>query len=218
VTSRARFAVVLFDCDSTLSAVEGIDELGRRAGLGEQMAALTRTAMEGQVPLEEVYARRLETIRPDRQAVEWLANRYVARMEPSAALVIDTLVSHGTNVHIVSGGIRQAVLVLGAELGIAPDHVHAVALRFNRDGTYAGFDTSSPLARSGGKAAVCRAVVPAGARAALVGDGITDLEAASAGICVIGFGGIVAREVMRRGAAVYVHGPTLKSVLPALLE
>lgn len=214
--SGAPYTVVLFDCDSTLSAVEGIDELARRAGLGEQMEALTRAAMEGRVPLEDVYARRLEAIRPDREAVEWLADRYVARMEPSAALVIDTLVSRGMEVRIVSGGIRQAVLTLAAELGIAPHHVHAVDVYFNGDGAYAGFDSASPLTRSEGKAAICRAVVPAGARAALVGDGVTDLEAAAAGVCVIGFGGIVPREVMRRGAAVYVPGPSLKSVLPEL--
>ena len=35
------FDIVCFDCDSTLSKIEGIDELGRQSGLFDQLAALT---------------------------------------------------------------------------------------------------------------------------------------------------------------------------------
>lgn len=209
--------VVLFDCDSTLSAVEGIDELARRAGVGEAVADLTRAAMEGRTPLETVYARRLEAICPDRRAVEWLGRRYVERMEPTAAAVVRTLQAAGKDVHIVSGGIRQAVLVLAGRLGVPPDRVHAVDLYFDERGGYASFDTASPLTRGGGKAEVCRGIIPPGAQGALVGDGVTDLEAAAAGVCVIGFGGLAAREVTRRRADVYIPGPTLDAVLPVLL-
>ena len=35
------FDVICFDCDSTLSRIEGIDELARRVGMGEEMSKLT---------------------------------------------------------------------------------------------------------------------------------------------------------------------------------
>ena len=57
-----RFRTVVFDCDSTLSAIEGIDELA-----GEHRSAvteLTEAAMRGEVPLQDVYGRRLALIRP----------------------------------------------------------------------------------------------------------------------------------------------------------
>jgi phosphoserine phosphatase len=38
------FDIVCFDCDSTLSEIEGIDELANRAGCGAAMAALTNAA------------------------------------------------------------------------------------------------------------------------------------------------------------------------------
>jgi phosphoserine phosphatase len=38
------FAAVCFDCDSTLSRIEGIDELARRAGLEQEIAPLTDAA------------------------------------------------------------------------------------------------------------------------------------------------------------------------------
>ena len=61
------FASVVFDCDSTLVAVEGIDELS--GPYRDRITALTDAAMDGSVPLEEVYGRRLEIIQPTRAQV-----------------------------------------------------------------------------------------------------------------------------------------------------
>ena len=56
------FQRVIFDCDSTLSTIEGIDELATLKGQTDHIAELTRQAMDGLVPLEEVYAARLELL------------------------------------------------------------------------------------------------------------------------------------------------------------
>ena len=56
------FDTVVFDCDSTLSAVEGIDELA--GDHSAEVSELTRRAMDGEVPLDQVYGRRLEMIHP----------------------------------------------------------------------------------------------------------------------------------------------------------
>ena len=42
--------IVIFDCDSTLSTIEGIDELARMTGHEYDVAILTKRAMEGDVP------------------------------------------------------------------------------------------------------------------------------------------------------------------------
>jgi phosphoserine phosphatase len=217
------FDIVFFDCDSTLSAVEGIDELARRAGVLDQIAPLTRAAMEGQLTLEEVYPWRLELIRPDREAIAWLGGCYLAGLVAGARETIEALHTLDKQVHIVSGGVRQAVLALAKRLDIAPERVHAVDLHFDADGQYAGFDESSPLACSGGKAEVCRRVIqskrgsPDNFNAALVGDGVTDLEAAEADVFVVGFGGVARREALEQGAHTFVTGPSLLDVLDILL-
>jgi len=64
------FQRVIFDCDMTLVTVEGIDELARLRGQTEYIADLTRQAMDGEIPLEEVYAKRLELLRPTRAELE----------------------------------------------------------------------------------------------------------------------------------------------------
>jgi phosphoserine phosphatase len=117
----------------------------------------------------------------------------------------------------VSGGIRQAVLCLATALAIPAEHVHAVEVNFDAAGCYAGYDKTSPLTRSGGKGVICRRVVSENAHAVLIGDGITDLEAADAGVFVVGFGGVVRREVMVKGAAGYVDNPSLAAVLDFIL-
>ena len=64
------FDIICFDCDSTLSKIEGIDELAKQVGMGEAMSKLTDAAMNGEVPLEAVYQQRLSLIRPNRDSVD----------------------------------------------------------------------------------------------------------------------------------------------------
>ncbi|RMG45838.1 MAG: haloacid dehalogenase [Acidobacteria bacterium] len=210
------FETVVFDCDSTLVAIEGIDELARRRGI--DIADDTRAAMEGRLPLEAVYRRRLERVRPSREDMDWLARRYVESLVPGAVETVLALAVLGKKVHIVSGGLEPAVRAVAERLGIDRSRVHAVAVRFGAGGEYAGYDTASPLARSGGKREVCAGIVASdGGPAALVGDGLTDVEAGEAGLFVVGFGGVVARPEVRRRADAWCPGPGLVPVLDHLL-
>ena len=65
---------VFFDCDSTLTTIEGIDELARMQGKEAEVAALTRQAMEGKIALETIYARRLRLLRPTRGQLREVAS------------------------------------------------------------------------------------------------------------------------------------------------
>ena len=206
---------VFLDCDSTLTAIEGIDELARRHHVHAELAALTRAAMAGELPLEQVYQRRLDVIQPDQSDIDWLGDSYVQNLVPDAAEVIRRLQLSGKQLHIISGGIRQAVLRLAGAVNIADTNVHAVDLYLDDTGQYAGYDTASPLCRTGGKATVCRELIADGRRAVLVGDGMTDLEAGHERVHVIGFGGVVCRENVRAAAPDFIS--TLSSLLPRVL-
>ena len=207
------FRFVFFDVDSTLVTIEGIDVLGEG---NPEIARLTEAAMNGEIPLDEVYARRLELIRPTRAAVEALGRRYVDSVVPGAREAVAQLQSAGLQIHLVTAGIEQAVLPLAESLGIAPRAVHAVRLRFDSDGNYEDFDRRSFLARNCGKELVVRDIrARSHGRAALVGDGISDLEAKPAVDLFIGFGGVAVRPKVKENAAVYTM--TFGEVLSALL-
>ena len=210
------FDVICFDCDSTLSKIEGIDELARRVGLGEEMSKLTDAAMNGIVPLEAVYERRLSLIRPDQTSIDWLADLYIAEIVDGVKAVFAALLAQDKTVHIISGGLRQAILPLAQCLGLPESHVHAVDIYFNEDGSYRDYDLDSPLARTGGKAVVVASLKAQGTLV-MIGDGKTDLEAKQAGATVLGFGGVVDRAIVRELADFYTTEPSLLSVLEHIL-
>jgi phosphoserine phosphatase len=217
ISKQPRFDAVCFDCDSTLTSIEGIDELADRAGCRPEIAALTDAAMNGLVPLEEVYAKRLDLVRPDRSALAWLVERYADEVVSGSAETIATLKRHGKAVYVITGGLLQAVAEFARWLGLSAEQVHAVKVYFDGVGVYQGFDTSSPLCRSNGKAAICRKLAAKHGEIAIVGDGLTDLAARAGGAYVVGYGGVAYREVMRQGADFYVATPSLTGTLPALL-
>ncbi len=210
------FDVICFDCDSTLSKIEGIDELARRVGMGAEMSKLTDAAMNGELPLEAIYDRRLSLIKPDKASIEWVADLYIAEIVSGVKEVFSTLIAQGKTVHIISGGLRQALLPLAAYLGLPESHVHAVDVYFDATGAYAGFDQDSPLARTGGKAVVV-AGLKKSASLVMIGDGKTDLEAKQAGAYVIGFGGVADRHIVRENADFYSTDPSLLFVLEHVL-
>ena len=210
--NAGRIEVVAFDCDSTLSTLEGIDELARRAGAGGMIAALTAEAMDGRLDIETVYGRRINLVRPGRDDLAWLGGRYVQTLVPGAREVVAALLGEGREVHIISGGLRQPVETLAAALGLPAGCVHAVEVHLDEHGRFSGWDHDAPTARSGGKAEVLAALA-GGRPAVMVGDGITDIEAQTAGARVIGFGGVAVRAKVRDRADAWVAGPSLLPVV-----
>jgi phosphoserine phosphatase len=211
-----RVKAVVFDCDSTLSAIEGIDELA--AAVRPEVEALTNAAMRGELALEAVYGRRLELIRPTAAALESLSRQYVEAMVPDAAEVVAALGFEKIDCRIMSGGLRPAVLAVARWLGITADRVAAVDICFDEAGEYAGFDARSPLARAGGKREVMQLWRnEIGGPVMMVGDGATDLETRSVADLFVAYAGVVHRPAVVTAADVVIHSRSLAPVMPLAL-
>jgi phosphoserine phosphatase len=208
--------LICFDCDSTLSSIEGIDELARLRGpeVFARVEALTREAMEGAIRIEDVFGRRLDLIRPGRDEVTWLGRRYVETVEPTARATIAALGGSGWTPVVISAGYRPAIEPLAAFLGI--QRIEAVELFFAADGTYRDYDRDFPCTRTGGKLEVInrlRAELEP-QKVVMVGDGVSDLESRPAVDLFVGFGGFVVRDRLKREAAAFVHS---LAAVPALV-
>lgn len=209
--------LIIFDCDSTLSAIEGIDELARMRGpqVFAGVEAMTREAMEGKITVEDVFARRLAIIRPSRANITTVGRLYVERVEPTALATISKLKHAGWTPVILSGGFRQAIAPLAEHLGIA--RVEAVDLYFDVAGEFAGFDEKFPTTRSGGKpeciARLKRELAPA--RTVMVGDGVSDLETKPVVDLLVGFGRYTERAKVKAEAHTFIHR---LDTLPELLK
>lgn len=211
-----RVSMVVFDCDSTLSSIEGIERLA--GGHAEAIERMTREAMEGHVPLEEVYARRLALIRPTRARVDALGDEYIAALVPDAREVVAALRAEGIAVRVLSGGLRPPVVRVAAELGIESRAVDAVAIHFDEAGEYSDFDHASPLARSGGKTELLEVWRSELKRPImLVGDGMTDLEARPVVDVFVAFAGVVSRAPVVTAADLVVRAGSLAPILPLAL-
>jgi phosphoserine phosphatase len=198
--------LICFDCDSTLSAIEGVDELARAGGpeIFAQVEAMTNDAMNGKIPVEAVFGRRLELIRPNRRHVEAVGRNYLETIEPTAVVTLAELQARGWTAVIVSGGFRQAIRPLANVLKI--ERVEAVDLFFDGGGNYTGYDMAFPTTRSGGKpdviAQVKRELNPV--CTVMVGDGVSDLESKPQVDRFIGFGRYATRAAVKNGADAFI--------------
>ena len=215
MSGRPRFGTVVFDCDATLSAITGIDELSRERR--SEVERLTDSAMSGQLLLEQIYARRLALARPNRSRVEDLGRLYVDRLVPDAREVVAALADNKVEVRIISSGVRLAVVMLARALGVPEDCVAAVDLRFDAAGEYDAFDERSPLVASGGKITVLqrwqlqRPIM-------MVGDGMTDLETRPVVDLFVAFAGVAARPNVMAAADVVIRDFSLAPVLSLALD
>lgn len=215
---------VVFDCDSTLTGIEGVEELARSPRVRAQIEHLTDQAMSGAVNLSDVYERRLQLLQPDRDQVAALRTRYKQAGVSDARAVVATLQDLGHEVYVVSGGLAEPVREYAVFLGIPHQHVVAVEATHEtlsgdwwRDDAvgaqgYLGFEGGN-LTRTDGKAAAIRQLVGGGEGGVmLVGDGESDLNARSAADLFVGFGAFVARERVAREADVFITEASLAPI------
>ncbi|MBW7934668.1 MAG: HAD-IB family phosphatase [Gemmatimonadaceae bacterium] len=196
-----RYASVVLDADSTLAAIEGIDWLAARRGAEVQRAvvSLTDRAMNGELPLEAVYGERLRVIAPTAADIAALADAYRTSLAPGVADAIAALHAAGIVVHVVSGGLRPALLPMTRDLGIADTNVHAVEPTADAHGRFEAVRPTALTTQLGKRDVVRALALPRPVLA--VGDGATDLAMAPAVDAFAAYIGFVRRDAVVAGAA-----------------
>ena len=191
---KPRFASVIFDVDSTLASIEGIDWLAEQRGpeVARTCALLTARAMAGEISIESVYQPRLQAIAPTRDELDVLSHAYRTAVQSGAPQLIAALHEAGCDVHLLSGGLRMALLPLAHDLGVAPSHVHAVSLSADAAGRFVALDGHQPLATQQGKAIVL-ASLSLVRPTVMIGDGFTDAAARGVTDRFIAYTGVVRR-------------------------
>ncbi len=223
------FDLVFFDCDSTLSAIEGIDELARSKGKAGRVGLLTNKAMDGDLDLADVYGKRLKAIKPTRAQLKAVEERYWETAVEDALEVIAALRFLEVQVFIISGGLIDAVKGFGRRLGVEPERIRAVELEYNelsgrwwdyhepgaqQAKTYLDYSTG-PLTVSHGKSRIIGELAgDLPGRRLMIGDGASDLAAQDAVDLFVGYGGVVAREALLDASQVFIHAESLSPILP----
>lgn len=199
---------VCFDVDSTVIQEEGIDVLGAYLKKQDEIAALTRAAMEGGMPFDVALSKRLELLRPSKQTIMDCLRDHPLPLTPMIDTLIQTLHASNKQVFLVSGGFRIMMEPLAEQLHIhTKTHIYANQILFDSDGQYAGFDTNEPTCRDMGKPKAVQHILDTFDtinNIVMIGDGATDLQAKPPAQAVIGFGGVVIRKAVQEQADWFV--------------
>lgn len=221
---------IFFDCDSTLTAVEGIDVLAESTGKRKSVADLTDAAMNGQIGLEDVYGQRLVDINPTRKQIRDVYRVYRRNAVEDAAAVIGALQDLGHEIYIVSGGLAEPVEEFGVHLGVPRTNIRAVSVSYDQlagewwqetiqgaqgraKDSYLGFDAGD-LTISDGKGEIIGQLLKGRrGRSLLIGDGYSDKLAGGAVDLFVGYGGVIRRERVLASAPISVLSFSLAPLL-----
>ncbi len=172
---RRHRRLVCFDMDSTLIQAEVIDELARRHGVYEEVAAVTERAMRGELDFQQSFRERMAKLKGLDESV-------LAEIADTLPLMdgVERLMKHlkrlGYRTAILSGGFTYFARHLQEKLGF--DEIHANELVIE-NGKVTG-EVREPILDAARKAELLREIAAreglAMEQTIAVGDGANDLK------------------------------------------
>ena len=201
--------LVVFDMDSTLIQAEVIDELAKEAGVGEAVAAVTKSAMRGEIDFDESLKQRVAKLKGlDASVLGKVAERL--QLTEGAETLLLTLKKLGFKTAILSGGFNYFGQYLKQRLGI--DYVHANELEIV-DGKLTG-KVIGPIVNGQRKADLLKSIAQVEniqpEQIIAVGDGANDLPMLSVAGLGIAFR---AKPLVRQTAKQAISTLGLDSIL-----
>ncbi|WP_064972277.1 phosphoserine phosphatase SerB [Prevotella phocaeensis] len=127
--------LICFDMDSTLIQTECIDELAARAGVGEQVRAITERAMRGEIDFKESFKERVALLK----GLDVSVMKEIAESMPVTEGVdrlMSVLKRCGYKIAILSGGFTYFGEFLQRRYGI--DYVYVNELEIDENGKLTG--------------------------------------------------------------------------------
>ena len=201
--------LVVMDVDSTLIQEEVIELLGKKAGKGPEIAAITESAMRGELDFEASLRARVKLLAGLPETVITDVQKEIT-LTPGARTLIRTMHKLGHHVALVSGGFESVIAPIVADLGIK--HMRANNLEI-LDGKITG-NLTGPIIDRAGKAKALREFAEehsiALEQTIAIGDGANDLDMISVAGLGIAFN---AKPAVKAAADSSLSAPYLDSVL-----
>jgi len=201
--------LVVMDVDSTLIQQEVIELLAAKAGVQEQVKAITDSAMRGEIDFAESLIARVALLQGLPVSVIAEVQKEI-ELTPGARTLVQTLHTLGHSVALVSGGFVEVIKPIVDELKIV--HYRANSLEVI-DGLLSG-KVSGPIIDRAAKATALKEFAEIeGVRleqTIAIGDGANDLDMISIAGLGIAFN---AKPAVKAAADSSVSAPYLDSVL-----
>ena len=208
---------ISFDCDGTLSNIEGIDEVAKLNHCKNDVAKLTHEAMSLTGLSKSLYKQRLDLVKPTQSQTETLAEIYLQNVTLDCIQTINILKRMNKSIYIISAGNNPAVSLFGEKLSVPAENCSAINLFFNEDGSYKGYDSDSPLCDSAGKIGILSNIKQKHNTVLHIGDGLNDTPAVNTVTRFIGYGGHYFRKNIADLSPFYLSCESLLALLPLTL-
>ena len=201
--------LVQLDVDSTFIQQEAIELLAAKAGVLEQVAAITSSAMRGELDFEESLRARVALLKGlPSLAIDQV--REEITLTDGAAELVEALHAEGHSVALVSGGFLNIIEPMIKSLSIRYYRANELEIR---EGILTGGLIGSIVDRAG-KATALREFAKLSAvsleNTVAIGDGANDLDMMAIAGLSIAFN---AKPVVAQAADLSINEPSLKSVL-----
>ena len=119
-SASRRKKLLLADMDSTIVTGETLDDLAAYAGLGDEIAAITARAMNGELDFKEALRERVGMLKG--LAADTLESAYrQVELSPGAETLVRTMAAAGAHCVLVSGGFKYFTSRVAGRCGFHAD-------------------------------------------------------------------------------------------------
>ena len=118
-----RKAILIADMDSTIITSESLDELAVWAGIGEQVAYITRRSMAGELDFETALDKRVAMLAgKPKELIDQIITS--SKLTDGARILVQTMRAHGSFCYLVSGGFDVLSGPIAAQCGFHGHHAN----------------------------------------------------------------------------------------------
>ena len=201
-----------FDMDSALIEQEVINELAKAAGIGDEVAQITESAMRGEIDFDESFAKRVSLLKGlSTDVLDQICHQLT--LSSGAKFTLSALKALGYHTVLLSGGFSYFANFIAEQLGI--DEVHANELDIE-EGQVTG-NVQLPIINGERKAMLTRKIAERMgiemSQVVCIGDGANDLSMMAAADLGIAYR---AKPIVQARADAAVNVTGLEGVLYTL--
>jgi D-3-phosphoglycerate dehydrogenase / 2-oxoglutarate reductase len=184
VTTIKEKKIFIIDFDSTITKVEGLDQLAAIAlehsangdKIVQQIKDLTDAGMNGEISLTESLTKRMSLLSANKKHLETLVKFLLDNVSESFERNKKFLTEFADQILIVSSGFKDFILPVAQYLGLKPENVYANTFVYNENGDIVGVDGENVLSQTGGKIKLVKSLNLTDTHVSVIGDGFTDYE------------------------------------------
>ena len=171
----------VFDFDSTLTSVEGLDVLAEislrnnhdKDNIINKIQEITDLGIDGDISFSDSLSSRIALLKANKSQLSELVDVLKTKLSESVKANKEFFTKYQNQIYVISCGFKEFIEPVVAELQIGPERIFANTFTFDETGLITGFDETNPLSQHNGKVN-CLKLSGIQGEIQIIGDGYSD--------------------------------------------